>query len=136
MKSLALPHINDQWTKPEICSFSGKYLDYDMDFTPNSDRLFFCSRRPLEGDGPPTGHTDIWYVEREDNGWSEPRHLEGPVNSKTNEYYPIFAQNGTLYFSSARDGGYGNGDIYYSRFENGTFMEPERTECHHPFSFS
>jgi len=122
---VVMRNVNDYWSEPEICSFSGKYLDYDMAFTPRGNRLFFCSQRPSEGNSPPTDHTDIWFVEREETGWSEPIHLEGPVNSKANEYYPIFAQNGTLYFSSAMVGGYGNGDIYLSRFENGIFMEPE-----------
>jgi hypothetical protein len=116
---------NRRWTKPEIVAFSGKYLDYDMAFTPGGKRLFFCSRRPLDGNGPPIDHTDFWFVERRGAGWSEPKHLEGLVNSKAQEYYPIFAQNGTLYFSSTRPGGHGGGDIYHARFENGAYMEPE-----------
>ena len=114
-----------RWTEPAIASFSGKYLDYDMAFTPDGNRLFFCSRRPLDGNGPPTDHTDFWFVERQGAGWSEPRHLEGPINSKAQEYYPIFAQNGTLYFSSTRPGGFGGGDLYRARFANGTYQEPE-----------
>jgi len=116
---------NGRWSNPEIVPFSGKYLDYDMAFTPDGKRLFFCSQRPMDGNGPPTGHTDFWFVERHVAGWSEPRHLDGPVSSKTPEYYPIFARNGTLYFSSTRPGGHGGGDIYRARFENGVFLEPE-----------
>jgi hypothetical protein len=116
---------NGRWSKPEIVPFSGKYLDYDMAFTPDGKRLFFCSRRPLDGNGPPTDHTDFWFVERHGAGWSDARHLEGPVNSKVQEYYPIFAQNGTLCFSSTRPGGHGGGDIYRARFENGEFLKPE-----------
>jgi hypothetical protein len=122
---VAMRQINGQWTEPEIAPFSGKYLDYDMAFTPDGKRLFFCSQRPLGGDGPPSNNTDIWYVEREDTGWSEPKHLQGAVNSDAQEYYPIFAQNGTLYFSSTRAGGHGGADIYRARFENGNYLEPE-----------
>ena len=121
----AMRQNNGRWTEPEIVPFSGKYYDVDMAFTPDGKRLFFCSRRPLDGIGPPLNHVDIWFVERDGTGWSEPRHLEGPVNSNALEYYPIFAHNGTLYFSSTRPGGYGGGDIYRARFENGAYLEPE-----------
>jgi hypothetical protein len=117
--------IDDRWIEPEIAPFSGNYLDYDMAFTPDGNRLFFSSRRPLDGNGPPTDNTDFWFVERNGTGWSEPRHLQGPVNSNAQEYYPIFSQNGTLYFSSTRIVGYGGGDIYRARFENGEYQEPE-----------
>jgi hypothetical protein len=122
---VAMLQNNGQWTKPKIVPFSGKYLDYDMAFTPDGKRLFFCSQRPHDGIGPPTGHTDFWFVERDGAGWSEPRHLEEPVNSNAQEYYPIFAKSGTLYFSSTRPGGHGGGDIYCARLENDAFLEPE-----------
>jgi hypothetical protein len=116
---------NGRWMEPEIPSFSGRYPDLDMGFTPDGKQLFYCSRRPLDGNGPPTDNTDFWYVKREGVGWSEPKHLEGPVNSKAQEYYPIFAQNGTLYFCSTRPSGHGGGDIYRAHFENGAYLEPE-----------
>ena len=116
---------NGQWTEPEIAPFSGKYLDYDMAFTPDGKRLFFCSRRPLDKNGPPKDNTDIWYVERDGTGWSEPKHLQSPVNSDAQEYYPQFSQNGTLYFSSTRAESYGTADIYRALYKNGGFLEPE-----------
>jgi len=122
---VAMYQIDGRWTSPEISSFSGKYPDLDMGFTPDGMRLFFCSRRPLDGNGPPTDNTDFWFVERTDSGWSEARHLEGTLNSESQEYYPIFAQNGTLYFCSMRPGGFGAGDIYRARFEAGVYLEPE-----------
>jgi hypothetical protein len=122
---VAMRQNNGRWTEPEIVPFSGKYLDYDMAFTPDGKQLFFCSRRPVDGTGPPTDHTDFWYVNREATGWSEPKHLQSPINSDAQEYYPIFAQNGTLYFSSTRPGGHGGADIYRAHFENGAYPEPE-----------
>ena len=116
---------NGRWTAPEIPSFAGKYPDLDMSFAPDGKRLFFCSRRPLDGNGPPTDNTDFWLVEQIGTGWSEPTHLEGPVNSNAQEYYPIFAQNGTLYFCSTRPGGFGAGDIYRAPLENGAYPEVE-----------
>jgi hypothetical protein len=93
--------------------------------TPDGKRLVFCSRRPLNGSGPPKADTDFWYVDRTDKGWSAPTHLGIIVNSDAQEYYPVFTRNGTLYFSSNREGGLGGADIYRSRYVNGQYTKPE-----------
>ena len=116
---------NGVWSKPMVAPFSGKYLDYDMNVTPDGKRLFFCSRRPVEGKGPPKKDTDFWYVEKQGKGWSEPIHLDYPINSDGKEYYPVFTKTGTMYFSSTREGGKGGGDIYRSRYINGVYTPPE-----------
>lgn len=113
------------WGEPEILPFSGKYLDYDMNFSADGKRLFFCSRRPMEDGQPPQKHTDIWYVDREVRHWGEPQHLPGPVNSESNEFYPVFTRAGTIYFSSNRPGGRGGGDIYRARLVNGGYPAVE-----------
>lgn len=43
---------------------------------------------------------DIWYVERIENGWSEPVNAGPNINSDGNEYYISFLHDGTMYFSS------------------------------------
>jgi hypothetical protein len=56
---------------------------------------------------------DIWYVERIGvDGWSEPRRLPEPVNSRGAELLPRADREGRLYFGSNRAGGFGEGDIY------------------------
>jgi hypothetical protein len=116
---------NGVWSKPMIAPFSGKYLDYDLNVTPDGKRLFFCSRRPVGSEGSPKKDTDFWYVEKQEKGWSEPKHLDFPINSDGQEYYPIFTKTGTMYFSSTRKGGKGGGDIYRSRYINGVYTTPE-----------
>ena len=51
-------------------------------------------------------------MDKTDSGWSAPRHLPAPVNSDTDNFYPITLKNGTLYFGSQRKDANGLGDIY------------------------
>jgi hypothetical protein len=107
------------WTTPTVAPFSGKYPDYDPFVAPDGRRLFWISKRPV--DGGPRDDLDIWMVEQEGNGWGLPMHLEAPVNSDAGEFYPTVARNGTLYFSSNRPGGQGRGDIYRAPLVDGRY---------------
>ena len=56
-------------------------------------------------------------------GWSEPKNIGEPVNTKGWELGCSVASNGTLYFSTT--GISGNPDLYKSRLVNGKYQEPE-----------
>jgi hypothetical protein len=113
------------WTKPEPAGFQGPYGGVDMAFSPDGDRLFYCSNRPASGTGEAEESFDIWYVERTDDGWSEPINPGPPINSEHHEFYPSFTTDGTLYFQSRRPGGPGPGDIYRARLIDGEYREAE-----------
>lgn len=112
-----------KWTQPQIASFSGQATDYDPFFSHDGSKIFYCSNR--REDGKAGTEYNIWYVEKTATGWSSPINAGANVNSTSNEFYPSLASDGTLYFSSNRQGGKGQYDIYRSRFENGKFTEPE-----------
>jgi hypothetical protein len=116
--------VDGRWTEPRIAPFSGKYMDLEPHISPDGERFFFFSRRPLTGDGPPKEDSDIWVMERSENGWGEPRNLGAPVNSEISEYFPSVTRDGTIYFS--RDGENGASYIYRSRLVDGSYMEPEK----------
>ena len=40
--------INNRWTKPDTAWFSGRYNDMEPAFSPDGNRLFFSSNRPLK----------------------------------------------------------------------------------------
>ena len=107
---------NNHWTEPEIASFSGEYFDFEPHISPDNKRLFFGSERPK-----PLGITakgTIWFLKKTDHGWSKPRYLEEPVNNGFSMYVTS-ARNGNLYYT-------GDDGLYYSEYENGKYLEPEK----------
>lgn len=118
---------NKQWSKPLVASFSGTYRDGGPAFSPDGNRIYFYSRRPLNKKSEVMHDNDIWYVERTQDGWSQAFNLGKPVNTEYVEATPCLANNGNLYFTSNRnqyDDPTGNNDIFVSHYHNGVFGEP------------
>ncbi|MCK4750971.1 MAG: PD40 domain-containing protein, partial [Bacteroidales bacterium] len=116
--------VNGLWLSPEIVPFSGGpgVMDFEPALSANGSRLYFLSNRP-DGDEE-VGDQDIWYVERTTDGWSSPLNLGEPVNTDGGEFFPSLTSNGTLYFTRNEKGSALN-QIFRSRWENGSFQEPE-----------
>jgi hypothetical protein len=113
-----------QWSKPEVVPFSGRYTDYDPFVTVDGSKLFFISTRPSGEQPKAPGDFDVWVVERQGTSWGEPRNLGAPVNSERPEYYPSVARDGTLYFSTQREGS-GGFDVFRSKLVDGKYTIPE-----------
>ena len=86
------------WSKPEtiwevnkshaINHIGGYSLSYD------GQTLFFTSRKAYG-----IGKYDIWYCERQGEGWSQPKNMGKPVNSTSDEGCPSLSPDGKyLYF--------------------------------------
>ena len=61
---------------------------------------------------------------KNENGWSEPIHLDTTINSQYDEHFASMASSGTIYFSSNRPGAFrgdGDADFYYSKLVNGHY---------------
>ena len=66
------------------------------------------------------GSCDIYYSVREGDAWSKPVNLGDAVNSDSWDSQPCLSDDGKiLYFASARKGGLGGRDIWYSELKNG-----------------
>jgi len=117
--------VRGVWGRPEVPSFSGRYNDIDVSLSPDGERLFFCSNRPVDAGGNPREDYDIWMCERKGNTWGEPRHLGDAVNSSRDDFYPVASNNRTLYFNSQRAGP-GTNDIYMARWVDGAFAQAEK----------
>ncbi len=113
-----------RWTQPEVVPFSGRNLDFPPKISPDGRTMYFSSSRPAPGK---SAHVlRVWAVDRTADGWGEPRVLPAPVNAPDDRWNwaPSVTRDGTLYFTSNRDGGQAH--IYRSRYVNGAYTEPEK----------
>ena len=117
--------LNDGWSTPEVASFSGTWADIDPFVTRDGTRIYFSSIRPV--DGMPRTDSEIWYVEREGAGWSEPVRVES-VSTPYDELYPSVGLDGILYFGSNRPDGRGGWDIWKAEPEGNGWRRPVNLE--------
>jgi hypothetical protein len=113
-----------RWTPPTPASFSLPRQGDDVPFfAPDGAKLFFLSSRP-DAEGH-SGGERIWWMDRTEQGWSEPRLIDGGPNTKEMHWQFSVAANGSIYFNSGDPGGHGRGDIYVSRLVEGRYATPE-----------
>ena len=112
-----------RWSAPVVAPFSGQYSDADPFITPDGQRFFFISTRPV--DGKRKEDNDIWMMEKKGAGWGAPQHLGPTINSEANEWFPTVANNGMLYFGSERPGGQGSADIWRAPLTQGKYGAAE-----------
>jgi hypothetical protein len=118
--------VEGVWTEPEIAPFAtdARHWHIEPAISPDGTRFFFVSNRPLDGEGPPIEHQDIWAMDREGDGWGEPYNLGPPVNTELGEFFPSVAADGTLYFTR-EDRAAREDLIVRSRLVGGVYGEPE-----------
>ena len=129
LKMETMKQINGVWTKPHTVSFASEYDAENPWFTANGTRMYFTSTRPLEAESMKAKEKfwqeNIWYVDREQDGWSEPVPLGPEVNSMDLHWqFSIDDQNNDLFFSVSRGESGGQSDIYKSEFTDGQYTNP------------
>lgn len=112
------------WTTPKNLIADDKIGYNDPMLSPDENRLYFISNHPRQ-EGGKVADIDIWYVEKEEDGWSAPINAGPEINSSSNEYFISFTAKGDMYFSSnkaAEADHRNNYDIYRSPIKNGKFQ--------------
>ena len=105
--------VNGEWTQSKNMGEplnEKKQNDAAIGLSPDGHTLFTYSDSKGQGD---------LYISSDTKGdWSKPEHLGKNINSDFHEPGASLTFDGKrLYFVSARDGGYGNHDIYYSDWD-------------------
>ncbi|WP_299112064.1 hypothetical protein [uncultured Winogradskyella sp.] len=112
--------LNGEWQEATVAPFSGNYNDSRSYISPDGKRIYYASNRPTKI-RPNKKDLDIWYVELQNNEWSNPIHTGNIINSEVNETHPSISENGNLYFARW---GRGTNNIYISKLENGVYQKP------------
>jgi ankyrin repeat protein/Tol biopolymer transport system component len=118
-----MKRVDGVWTAPAPAPFSGPETRDDVPFfSADGKRLYFLSVRPLPGE---TGQKErIWFVDRMEAGWSEPRPLDPAVNDHPMHWSFSLERTGDLYFGGQGRDSRGMSDIYRARFVDGKFEKP------------
>ena len=111
------------WSAPSIAPFSGQYRDLEPAYSPDGNKIFFSSNRPVEGKS--STDFDIWVVEKINGVWqSNPKNLGAPINTPRDEFYPSVTESGNLYFTAEYEGGVGKEDIFVASLQDGKYTTP------------
>jgi hypothetical protein len=122
---LSLMALEDgRWSKPSTTTLDELY-PYNFTVSPDGTTLYFSSVHAPEDRNQLLPKANIWVVRRGPEGWATPRMLPFPINTDGPDAYPTVTRDGTLYFMSVREGGFGTDDVYRSRLKNGQYAELE-----------
>jgi len=91
--------VKDAWQASAPLPFSGSFSDSEPTLSPDGQRLFFSSNRPVRG-SEPSQDFNIWMVERQNDGWSTPRPLPEPINGPGDQWRASQSRSGDLFYSS------------------------------------
>lgn len=111
--------------EPKLISFAGAWSDYHPVLSPDGQRMYFNSTRPIPGQTDENRQVHLWYAERQGEGWGEAQYLSNLNVTGYHSSYPSIAADGSLYFNSDRPGGQGSMDIWFAKLENGAFQAPQ-----------
>jgi tetratricopeptide (TPR) repeat protein/outer membrane protein OmpA-like peptidoglycan-associated protein len=123
-------HLDGKWVNAKRMFFNNpKFSYFHPAITPDGKRLYYVS-----DDNSGQGGTDIYYVERnEDGSWKNTVNLGQDINTAANELFPTFYE-GNLFLSSNGHPGLGGLDIY--RLVKGVNGEPVLKNMGYPINSS
>jgi hypothetical protein len=120
LRLYTMKEVDGQWTAPQPAPFVKNIRVERPVFSPDGSRLYIeCFSNPNH-----ESDMDIYVVEREEEGWSDPKPVSPLINSPAMERLYCVTADGSLYFS--REPFTRNEEIFVSQCINGEFTEPEK----------
>ena len=107
---------------PKIAPFAYRCFEGQPCFSPDGQKLYYLSCRPLSGESELNQMPNLWCVEKTEDGWGEPVFVAGAIN----EHHPAqisFTSGGTAYFVSNTQR-----KIFYSVKENEIYCKASLLE--------
>jgi len=119
------------WTNPRVAPFSEPVRggrDDSPFISPDGERLFFLSTRPIEKGGE-SGAEKIWIAKRAGEGWLEPELIPlrwNPANGRIHWRLSVDGKDHLCFGAWKIRGEEITGEIFHSRFEDGQYGPPEK----------
>jgi Tol biopolymer transport system component len=121
--------VNGKWSKPVVAPFSGHWPDSSPAWSPDGKYVVFQSTRPKDvlpadrasAPAKPAIVSNIWRVDRNKAGWSDPVRLPDEVNLGESIWKPSVAANGNLYLTVIGPGP--AKAIYMAQFKDGHYQK-------------
>jgi ankyrin repeat protein len=121
---LMMKRVGGRWTAPAWAPFSGPDGRDDVPFfTADGKQVYFISRRLLPGETQGANER-IWFADRTQDGWSEPKPIDGAVNEHPMHWEFSLDRDGNLYFGGGGADSRGMSDIFLARCVNGKYGKP------------
>ncbi|RWY45994.1 OmpA family protein [Mucilaginibacter gilvus] len=109
-----LKQVDGSWSKPVNCGKNINTKDEEaFPVMQGAGTLIYASKGL-----PGMGGFDIFTAKGGRAEWSVPSNGKFPINSTADDFYMLTKDGATGYFSSNRDGGTGNDDIYTFKYES------------------
>lgn len=115
--------VDKNWAKPIVfdpLKDESAFLPY---YSPDGKSLLFAKSSSITDNYL----TNIWVINKKNDNWDNPKKIEGPISSISRESMACMTADSTIYFSSNRDGN-GLADLYFSRLDNGEYLNAERID--------
>ncbi len=117
--------VGDNWTQIKVMPFVREDVNYISPWLSEDESLLYFASDDPNG----YGSYDLYYIVRDNEGWSRPRLLPKYINTVGNEKFVTTWKN-ELYFSSDYLAGLGGYDIFQTKFDsNGKLSPPSHLEC-------
>ncbi|WP_109300112.1 PD40 domain-containing protein [Aquimarina sp. AU474] len=124
MKIMYSLYDGKHWSAAKDLPFSnGQYRDVDPFVTPDGNRLYFSSTRPV-GTHKKEGVYNTWYVKKTRDGWSKPINPGSPFNSDSTDIFVTMTTTGNAYFVSERE----KRGIVRSEYKKGSYQSSKSIE--------
>ncbi len=121
LKMYKSENIDGRWSKPEPFYLnSNEYSVGHPALSADGKKLYFVSDMPGG-----MGGTDLYECTLEGDSWGDAKNLGDKINTSENEMFPYVSEEGTLYFSSNGQLGFGGLDIYSTTQKDGVWQKPE-----------
>ncbi|MGD0735259.1 MAG: hypothetical protein ABR976_08940 [Terracidiphilus sp.] len=124
--------VNGQWSHPTLAPFSGQWSDSAPAMAPDGSYLIFESKRPIaplsvrpgEGERIPGIVSNLWRVNRNGAGWSQPARLPSTVNLDGQSIWKCsIAADGAIYVTAIDSKRIKR--IYVAQYRNGAYQQAQ-----------